>query len=548
MAAQVPPSQDVSPAKSEETATAMQPEAVAGARLIRFNGRAFDASGQPMAGVAGVTFAIYAEQTGGAALWQETQNLATDTSGRFSALLGARSSTGVPVDLFADGAPRWLAVLPHAPGVGEQPRVLLVSVPYALQAANAEQLGGLPASAFVRANTAAALSESCASAAATPDYTARISFPSLAANGAVAGYVPMFADSVGDLQNSGFFQSSNGFVGIGTTTPAFNLNIISQADPAAVTVEGYGSVGVNFIGRRARGTSTAPTALLAGDNLFTLQGRGYGSTGFSTTSRSNVKFFAVENWTDTAQGAYVTFATTQKGTTPLTAPERMRITDAGQVGIGTTAPDQMLTVAGAIHSTTGGFVFPDGSTMLTAQSSPTLLNGSLTLAAGTNAGTAGNADLQTVGDITNTMSDRYLVVGAPKTLTGVVPTANLFSVHLAAGDAAGGKVKFTLVASDGTNYAMETGEIIFLANPKGMSCAVVVSEYTKVPPTYTNTVLAVPPIGQTGSLNAQCLGTTFSGDPGLEIYDTAPTSFTPTTHKIYYTIENQSQAAVTLRP
>jgi hypothetical protein len=540
------PTQVSSPEKYTETMWA--PGAATGARLIRFNGRALSASGEPLSGVAGVTFAIYAEQNGGAALWQETQNLTTDASGRFSALLGAGNSAGIPVELFADDAPRWLAVLANSPGASEQTRVLLVSVPYAMQAANAEQLGGLPASAFARASAAAAQPASCVGATAVSDLARKID-PALTVSGAVTGYVPLFTDTAGDLKSSSLFQAANGYVGIGTTTPAFNLNIISQTDPAAIAVEGYGTVGINFIGRRARGTMAAPTALQAGDNIFTLQGRGYGSTGFSTTSRTNVKFYAAENWTDTAQGAYLAMETTLKGTTPLNASERMRITDAGLVGIGTTTPDQLLTVAGAIHSTTGGFVFPDGSTMLTASTGGNLVNnGNLTLAGGSNAGGAGNADLQTVGDIPSTMSDRLLIVGAPKAMSGAVPMANLFSVHIATGDAAGGKVKFTLVASDGVNYAMETGEIIYLANPIGMTCAMVVSQYASVPPTYTNTVLAVPALGQSGSLNAQCLGTTFGSDPGLVIFDTAPTSFTPTTHKIYFTIENQSQAALTLQP
>lgn len=39
----------------------------------------------------------------------------------------------------------------------------------------------------------------------------------------------------------------------------------------------------------------------------------------------------------------------------------------GNVGIGTTAPASKLTVAGAIHSTSGGFKFPDGTIQATAQ-------------------------------------------------------------------------------------------------------------------------------------------------------------------------------------
>jgi hypothetical protein len=108
-------------------------------------------------------------------------------------------------------------------------------------------------------------------------------------------------------------------------------------------------VGINFIGRRAEGTLAKPTALLAGDNIMAMQGRGYGLTGFSTASRAYMKFFAAENWTDSAQGTYISLATTLKGT--AAAVERLRILDNGKVGIGTITPTSPLTVAGAIQST-----------------------------------------------------------------------------------------------------------------------------------------------------------------------------------------------------
>ena len=119
--------------------------------LMKFNGSMTDAQGLPVTGAVGVVFSIYRDSSGGSPLWQETQNVSADQAGHYEAVLGVTKSDGVPVDIFSGGDSRWLGVQAILPGETEQPRVLLVSVPYAMRAADAETLGGLPASAFLKA-------------------------------------------------------------------------------------------------------------------------------------------------------------------------------------------------------------------------------------------------------------------------------------------------------------------------------------------------------------------------------------------------------------
>jgi hypothetical protein len=121
-------------------------------RLVRFRGQLADASGNLLTNTVGVMFAIYSEQTGGVPLWQETQNVQS-SQGRYTVLLGNSTSGGIPSELFASGQSQWLGVKALLPGEQEQPRVLLASVPYALKAVDADTLGGIPASSYLRTNT-----------------------------------------------------------------------------------------------------------------------------------------------------------------------------------------------------------------------------------------------------------------------------------------------------------------------------------------------------------------------------------------------------------
>ena len=131
-------------------ASAQQPagsQSAAVPRLINFSAKATDAQGKPAPGVAGVTFSIYKDQYEGSPLWMETQNVQADLKGNYTVQLGANSPQGLPLELFMAGEARWLGV--RVNGGEEQPRTLLLSVPYALKAADAETLGGKPLSAFM---------------------------------------------------------------------------------------------------------------------------------------------------------------------------------------------------------------------------------------------------------------------------------------------------------------------------------------------------------------------------------------------------------------
>jgi hypothetical protein len=179
-------------------------------RLVRFSGTMRDAAGKARTGTIGVLFAIYSQADGGAPLWQETQNVQPDDQGRYHILLGASSDEGLPAAVFASG-PRWLGVR-ALPDDAEQPRVLLVSVPFALRAADAETLGGLPASAFAKVGESSSSHSGATSTAAPAANTigpstvmpGALTNSSVTTLGGQAGAVPRFSTttSIGNSQIS----------------------------------------------------------------------------------------------------------------------------------------------------------------------------------------------------------------------------------------------------------------------------------------------------------------------------------------------------------
>jgi len=192
--------------------------------LVQFSGMIKGADGTPGKGLVGITFALYRDEEGGAPLWLESQNVTLDASGHYSVMLGASTSGGLPIELFASKEAHWLGIEPQ--GLPAPARVLLLSVPYALKAGDAETIGGLPPSAFVRA--ASPTSSSSSDAQSSP---ASVPPPALGGGGTL-DFIPLWTPDGSTLGNSALSQSGTGSsakVGINTTSPSTTLDVKGTA-------------------------------------------------------------------------------------------------------------------------------------------------------------------------------------------------------------------------------------------------------------------------------------------------------------------------------
>jgi hypothetical protein len=348
-------------------------------RLVKFGGAVKNEQGKPRTGVVGMTFAIYKEQEGGSPLWVETQNVQLDEQGCYTVLLGATRSEGLALELFAAGEPRWLGAEVNLPNEVEQARVLLVSVPYALKAADADTLGGMPVSSFVLANP------SGGGVVGGTVLTGNAAIgPQTIGGGGTQNFVAKFDATGTNVMNSSIFDTGTN-VGLGTSNPARSLHIRSSAP--VIRLEDT-NLANSFWELQQSAFVLDTFGVLRYENGAVLEGKSFtvssaGNMGIGTGQpqrkvhiRSSAPVIRLEDtnlpnsfW-ELQQSAFVldAFGVLRYENGAVVQSKSFVMSSGGNFGIGTGTPSQKLEVTGNIKISGGGnaLVFPDGTVMTSA--------------------------------------------------------------------------------------------------------------------------------------------------------------------------------------
>lgn len=141
--------------------------------------------------------------------------------------------------------------------------------------------------------------------------------------------------------------SSAGYVGIGTNAPMGKFHVVTDGNGFIIQrIAGPPSLQM----QTAMGTSTSPLVVYEGNITGTILGNGYDGSEYYATGRVQFEVDGTAGTND--MPGRLTFYTTPDGS--ITSAERMRITNAGKVGIGTTAPDNFLHIK---YASSGGSTY-----------------------------------------------------------------------------------------------------------------------------------------------------------------------------------------------
>ena len=143
-------------------------------------------------------------------------------------------------------------------------------------------------------------------------------------------------------------------IGIGTFRDGLRVTgdaVISHTGANPLDLYKYGTAAPTILMYGANGTEASPTQTLSGDVIGGLNMFGYGSSDWAGGPSVRINAIASENNGQTSnRGADIKFETVATGGTSL--QERLRITSAGDVGIGDNAPNSSYGTNLSVHSTT----------------------------------------------------------------------------------------------------------------------------------------------------------------------------------------------------
>ena len=181
----------------------------------------------------------------------------------------------------------------------------------------------------------------------------------------------VFAGAAGvySQSNANFFWDGANFrLGLGTATPISRLHIAGTTDATSLgTFErasgDTSSPNVQFL--KERGTLAVPVAVNTADSLGQLVFKGWGgASGY--VSAASITGFATGTIADTRVPGQLSFWTGTDAL-PSVLTERMTITNAGYVGVGTNAPNELFQVVDATGNASARVKALNGAALLTIQ-------------------------------------------------------------------------------------------------------------------------------------------------------------------------------------
>ncbi|ABF42469.1 Hep_Hag [Candidatus Koribacter versatilis Ellin345] len=393
----------------QETSVATAPATAAVPRLIRFSGQLNDASK-----TVGITFTLHTSQKDDRALWIETQNVKLDASGKYTVLLGATKTDGIPMEVFASGEAQWLGI--RVEGQKEATRVLLVSVPYALKAAEAETLAGHSATEFVTSDKlSVVVRQEMNQASTTGTSGGSVKDPVAHKGNALSSTATNFSDNTVD-QVVKVTQNGTGSAII-ANSPQANA-VLGNATTAA----GYGVTGSNAA---TTGVPVGVRGTTVGDNGISVYGTAAGTGGSATGVKGITAApsgYGVFGQNTSATGPGIGFRGSTASTSGTAIYGTSTAGTGNTIGLRTSVASASGTAAVLQNTATGKIISGQSGGALNEVFSVAGTGDIATVAGLTAAGTVAGAALSAAGTVSAT----------DVTATGTVSAPNISGTNLTA--------------------------------------------------------------------------------------------------------------------